>query len=99
MKGAIRVYARVRPMAQYEMERNCQKIVEFPDETSVRVHTSRGDKEFEFDAAFTDLSTQEQVFEDTRRLVESFLDGFNVCLFAYGQTGSGKVFFINFIFY
>lgn len=35
-------------------------------------------------------STQEAVFEDTRRLVESFLDGFNVCLFAYGQTGSGK---------
>ena len=35
-------------------------------------------------------SSQEAVFEDTRRLVESFLDGFNVCLFAYGQTGSGK---------
>jgi hypothetical protein len=30
------------------------------------------------------------VFEDTKRLVESYLDGFNVCLFAYGQTGSGK---------
>jgi ATP-dependent RNA circularization protein (DNA/RNA ligase family) len=28
-----------------------------------------------------------QVFEDTKRLVESFMDGFNVCLFAYGQTG------------
>jgi DNA repair exonuclease SbcCD ATPase subunit len=91
LKGAIRVYARVRPMAGYEYERGCQKIVEFPDETSVKVHTSRGDKEFEFDAAFTEASTQEQVFEDTRRLVESFLDGFNVCLFAYGQTGSGKV--------
>jgi hypothetical protein len=23
-------------------------------------------------------------------LVQSFLDGFNVCIFAYGQTGSGK---------
>lgn len=92
LKGAIRVYARVRPMAQYEIEKNCQKIVAFPDETSVKVQTSRGEKEFEFDAAFTDLSTQEQVFEDTKRLVESFLDGFNVCLFAYGQTGSGKTF-------
>jgi hypothetical protein len=89
LKGAIRVYARVRPMAQYEIERNCSKIVDFPDETSVKVQTSRGEKEFEFDAAFTDVSTQE-VFEDTKRLVESFLDGFNVCLFAYGQTGSGK---------
>jgi kinesin family protein C2/C3 len=33
-----------------------------------------------------------QVFEDTKRLVESCMDGFNVCLFAYGQTGSGKTF-------
>jgi hypothetical protein len=32
------------------------------------------------------------VFEDTKLLIESFLDGFNVCLFAYGQTGSGKTF-------
>jgi len=39
-------------------------------------------------------STQEQVFEDTKRLVQSALDGFNVCIFAYGQTGSGKTFTI-----
>ena len=32
------------------------------------------------------------MFGDTKRLIESFLDGFNVCLFAYGQTGSGKTF-------
>ena len=43
-----------------------------------------------FMQVFNMESTQEAVFEDTRRLVESFLDGFNVCLFAYGQTGSGK---------
>mmetsp|Transcript_16795 Transcript_16795/g.25247 ORF Transcript_16795/g.25247 Transcript_16795/m.25247 type:complete len:1631 (-) Transcript_16795:170-5062(-) len=92
LKGAIRVYARVRPMAQYEKDRNCECVVSFPDETSVKVQTSRGEKEFEFDAAFTDTSTQEQVFEDTKRLVESMLDGYNVCLFAYGQTGSGKTF-------
>lgn len=89
LKGAIRVYARVRPMAGYEIERGCQRIVDFPDETSVRVHSSRGEKDFEFDAAFPDSVSQEGVFEDTRRLVESMLDGFNVCLFAYGQTGSG----------
>lgn len=37
--------------------------------------SSRGEKEFEFDAAFPPTSTQEEVFEDTKRLVESCLDG------------------------
>jgi hypothetical protein len=58
----------------------------------MKVTTSRGEKEFEFDAVFSDKSTQDQVFEDTKRLVESCMDGFNVCVFAYGQTGSGKTF-------
>lgn len=30
------------------------------------------------------------MFEDTRHLVQSAIDGYNVCIFAYGQTGSGK---------
>lgn len=77
-------------MAKYELERGCAKAVSLVSDTGVRVMTGRGEKEFEFDAAFGPESTQEAVFEDTRRLVESCLDGYNVCLFAYGQTGSGE---------
>ena len=93
LKGAIRVYARMRPMAGYEIEKGCQQIVKFTDETAMKVQTSRGEKEFEFDAAFTNNSTQDEVFEDTKRLVESFLDGFNVCLFAYGVYIIGAITF------
>jgi hypothetical protein len=35
-------------------------------------------------------STQEQIFGEVEELVDSALDGNNVCLMAYGQTGSGK---------
>lgn len=34
----------------------------------------------------------EEVFLDTRPLIRSVLDGYNVCIFAYGQTGSGKTY-------
>lgn len=49
-------------------------------------------KEFQFDQIFTDQSTQQEIFEDTFNLVQSAVDGYNVCIFAYGQTGSGKTY-------
>ena len=33
-----------------------------------------------------------QVFEDTKEVITSCVDGFNVCIIAYGQTGSGKTY-------
>ena len=35
------------------------------------------------------------MFDETKRLIQSAIDGFNVCIFAYGQTGSGKTFTIQ----
>ncbi|GAB4851675.1 hypothetical protein Ancab_031078 [Ancistrocladus abbreviatus] len=34
----------------------------------------------------------DEVFKDTRPLMRSVMDGYNVCIFAYGQTGSGKTY-------
>jgi len=45
---------------------------------------------FTFDKVLAPCVSQEGVFSEVRDLVQSALDGFNVCIFCYGQTGSGK---------
>ncbi|KAJ6384502.1 hypothetical protein OIU78_027745 [Salix suchowensis] len=49
-------------------------------------------KQFKFDHVFRPEDNQEAVFAQTKPIVTSVLDGYNVCIFAYGQTGTGKTF-------
>ena len=96
MKGKIRVLCRVRPLLRFEEERGCISAVSVISDTTVEVETQKGTtKTYVYDHCFPPGSSQEEVFQDTQRLVQSALDGFNVCIFAYGQTGSGKTFTMN----
>ncbi|KAI8901174.1 P-loop containing nucleoside triphosphate hydrolase protein [Globomyces pollinis-pini] len=106
LKGNIRVFCRVRPLLPSEQEDISQSLyqVTIPEGTENRIdliqtlENATGDKklsktfDFNFDKVFEPKSTQEQVFSEISQLVQSALDGYNVCIFAYGQTGTGKTF-------
>jgi kinesin family protein C1 len=47
---------------------------------------------FGFDHIFDPSHGQDDIWNATEPLVQSAIDGFNVCVLAYGQTGSGKTF-------
>ncbi|XP_077216389.1 kinesin-like calmodulin-binding protein (ZWICHEL) [Tasmannia lanceolata] len=95
MKGKIRVYCRLRPLSEKEIAYKERNILTSIDEFTVE-HPWKDDKPKQhlYDHVFDSGASQEDVFEDTKYLVQSAVDGYNVCIFAYGQTGSGKTFTI-----
>ena len=103
LKGNIRVFCRVRPSLDSDISGNAARIT-FPDgETDSREVEIMGPEEksslgtvtrkknaFAFDRVFTPTSQNVDVFGEISQLVQSALDGYNVCIFCYGQTGAGK---------
>eukprot|EP00392_Amoebophrya_sp_AT5.2_P011945 g12035.t1 len=94
LKGSIRVFVRVRPFNKREEELGDHNATQRLDAQSLSVDggdATGGKKEFTFDAAHFP-GTQAEIFEDTKDLVQSAFDGYNVTIFAYGQTGAGKTY-------
>ncbi|XP_018406379.1 PREDICTED: protein claret segregational-like [Cyphomyrmex costatus] len=106
LKGNIRVFCRVRPRTPKEIEQMKTPCnINFVDDCTIEVSKSDGldgvscsrklrgiKQEFSFDKVFTSNASQADVFEELSLLVQSALEGYNVCVFAYGQTGSGKTY-------
>ncbi|PHH63178.1 hypothetical protein CDD81_6229 [Ophiocordyceps australis] len=103
LKGNIRVMCRVRPVLgtsegpeakiTYPDDKTSSEImVAGPEEKSSLGNISRKNYGFEFDRVFTPTTENDEVFGEISLLVQSALDGYNVCIFCYGQTGSGKTF-------
>ncbi|KAJ8439431.1 hypothetical protein Cgig2_001771 [Carnegiea gigantea] len=96
LKGNIRVYCRIRPFLPGQNEKHT--AIEYIGENGelVVVNPLKQGKDsrrlFKFNKVFGPTANQEDVFKDTQPLIQSVLDGYNVCIFAYGQTGSGKTY-------
>ncbi|CAI9283462.1 unnamed protein product [Lactuca saligna] len=97
LKGAIRVYCRVKPFVHDQSDEQ-HSTVDYVGENGniMIVNRQKQGKEarkmFTFNKVFGGNTNQEQIYLDTQPLIRSVLDGYNVCIFAYGQTGSGKTY-------
>ena len=64
------------------------------DEFTLQLHlkaehlgrTESGLKRYEYDTCFSPEASQEVVYSETKALIQSAFDGYNVCVFAYGQV-------------
>ncbi|TKR93638.1 hypothetical protein L596_008052 [Steinernema carpocapsae] len=87
--STIKVIARLRPVdgesvCEVDKSENGKKLV------VVR------NNQFSFSEVLEESSTQEEVYEIVGRpLLNSFLEGYNVCLMVYGHTNSGKTYSIS----
>ncbi|KAJ3004022.1 UNVERIFIED_CONTAM: Kinesin-like protein kifc1, partial [Siphonaria sp. JEL0065] len=104
LKGNIRVFCRIRPSLESEATQEILTHIKFSEtddkslelmqssETATGQNTIVKTYPFAFDKVFQPATPQSTVFEEISQLVQSALDGYNVCIFAYGQTGSGKTY-------
>lgn len=96
LRGNIRVFARVRPpLPSEESKMLCG--FSFNDEASLEIINNeigqtggrkQGKQDFSFDHVFDPNTLQDDIFDIVSPLIQSALDGYNVCIFAYGKFDS-----------
>ena len=103
LKGNIRVMCRVRPASASEADPakivfpdadadSKEVAVQGPEKQNALGNVTAANHAFSFDRVFSPTSQNGEIFEEISQLVQSALDGYNVCIFCYGQTGSGKTY-------
>lgn len=103
LKGNIRVFCRIRPSSSDQVLADIRvdplriNADGREEVTLQRPHQGTGahltqELKFQFDKVFPETLSNQHVFDEISQLIQSCLDGYNVCVFAYGQTGLGKTF-------
>ena len=97
LRGNLRVMCRVRPFLPSEKinkKSQMETIVINNDSISI-FQENKQEKSFEYDYIFDTKSTQKDVYEEVTLLIQSMVQGNNICIIAYGQTCTGKTYTIQ----
>ena len=97
LRGNLRVMCRVRPFLPSEKinkKSQMETIVINNDSISI-FQDNKQEKSFEYDYIFDTKSTQKDVYEEVTLLIQSMVQGNNICIIAYGQTCTGKTYTIQ----
>ncbi|KAI8376166.1 P-loop containing nucleoside triphosphate hydrolase protein [Radiomyces spectabilis] len=94
--AAVQVALRIRPLTERDRAKprfagqSSNDILRAHDKT---VHVLPHNKSFTFDYVFGPDSRQSEIFSVLgQRLIQKFVQGYNVTILAYGQTSSGKTY-------
>ena len=97
LRGNLRVMCRVRPFLPSELinkKSQIETMVINNDSISI-FQENKQEKNFEYDYIFDTKSTQKDVYEEVTLLIQSMVQGNNICIIAYGQTCTGKTYTIQ----
>ncbi|KAK9826954.1 hypothetical protein WJX74_001558 [Apatococcus lobatus] len=96
LKGSIRVICRIRPLMSSDAltaATSSSSILEIPTPDTLILAPDRTERTlYDFDRVIGPSEGQEEVFNEARSLVDSVVEGYNVCMLFFGPTGSGKTY-------
>ena len=97
LRGNLRIMCRIRPFLPTEKVNKKSQMETFTiNNDSISIYQeNKNIKNFEYDYIFDTKSTQKDVYEEVTLLIQSMVQGNNICIIAYGQTCTGKTYTIQ----
>ena len=97
LRGNMRIMCRLRPFLPNEIKnkKSQMETIVIQNNSVIINEDNKTPKTFEFDYIFNQQSTQEDVYEEVNMLIQSMVQGNNICIMSYGQTCTGKTYTIQ----